>query len=295
VDTQTDQFRLIQRVKDETFEVELISQYSLLLQIGKDTFRFCITDQKKNRCLWLEDYKFSEILPTTRLLGQLEVIYDSHPVLRAGYWSEVRLSVINNCFSLVPAALFDEEQLQNYLGLVCHTDFKGEELFSYKHTALDAVNAYYAEKVIADWFRKAHPNKGISVLHQTSSLLEGVLANSDPANTQQVFLNVENDFFHLVVLKNKALHFCNYFEYANDVDFLYFVMFVFDEFQLNPDKDKVTIWGELMPDSAIFNKLYRYVRNVQFGNKPQSLRFGYVFDDTFDHRYFDLYSMHLCN
>ncbi len=295
MNTHIEQFRLIQRVKDETFEVELISTYNLLLQIGRNTFRFCITDQKKNRCLWLEDYTLSEILPTARLLGQLEVIYDSHPVLRAGYWNEVRLSVMNNCFSLVPAALFEESQLKSYLNLVCHTDFSGEEVFSYKHTALDAVNAYYAEAQMVDWFRKAHPNKGLTVLHQTSPLLEGVLANNNPGHNQQMFINVEKDFFHLVVIKDKALHFCNYFEYSNDVDFLYFVMFVFDEFKLNPETDKVTLWGELMPDSAIFNKLYRYIRNIQFGSKPQSLRFGYVFDDTFDHRYFDLYSMHLCN
>jgi hypothetical protein len=289
-----EQYRLSQKVKDDTFDVDLISQYNLLLQIGADSFRFCVADTTRNRCLWLEDYKFHYKLPAAQFLEQLAAIYDDHHVLKAGFWNEVKVCFKSSCFTLVPLSLFNEEHLYDYLKLVCEPDSQLEEACYYKHSALDAVNVYSIDKQIKEWFQKNHSNKGINVLHQSSPLIEGAMRSRDATLTSEIFINVEKDYFHMFVFNGTNLQFCNIFNYVNDVDFIYYVMFVLDELKLNADTEKVTIWGELMPDSAIYNKLFRYIRNLNFGTKPASLSFSYIFDEVFDHRYFDLYSMHLC-
>jgi hypothetical protein len=69
---------------------------------------------------------------------------------------------------------------------------------------------------------------------------------------------------------------------------------VMQEQKLNPDQDPVTVWGDITHDSALFTILRKYVRNVNLGKKPQTISYSYKFDDVFDHRFFDLYSLHLC-
>jgi hypothetical protein len=40
--------------------------------------------------------------------------------------------------------------------------------------------------------------------------------------------------------------------------------------------------------------MQKYIRQVKFGKKPQDIGYSYKFDDLFEHRYFELYSLHLC-
>ncbi len=66
------------------------------------------------------------------------------------------------------------------------------------------------------------------------------------------------------------------------------------ELNLDPETCKVILYGELSLDSAIFNLLYKYIRYINFGSKPNQIQFSYRFDEIMDHRYFDLYTLHLC-
>ena len=111
---------------------------------------------------------------------------------------------------------------------------------------------------------------------------------------KSVFIVAEKNTLTILVKKSKRLEFCNTFHYTTPEDFIYFVMFAFDQLKLNQDTTPVTLWGEITPDSAVYSKLYKYIRNISFGNKPSTLSFGYQFDEVFDHKFYDLYNMHFC-
>ncbi len=66
------------------------------------------------------------------------------------------------------------------------------------------------------------------------------------------------------------------------------------EQELNPDQDVVTIWGDLLHDSDLFDILRKYVRHLQLGKKPTSLAYSYKFEEQFDHRYLEIFSLHFC-
>jgi hypothetical protein len=73
---------------------------------------------------------------------------------------------------------------------------------------------------------------------------------------------------------------------------VYYTILVMQELGLNPDEDELTVWGELMPDSAIFSLLRTYVRHVRFGPRPGNVHYSYRLNDVFEYRYFDLFSLH---
>jgi len=293
--TATKKYRLNQKVKDEKFEVDAISQYELGLELGMDGFRICIVDVEESRCMWLEDYRFSSIFFTEQLLDQLQHIYDDHQVLRAGFWKSVRLSVRNQPFTLVPGSLFRKEQVEKYLDLVKDDPTTEDQTVRhYRHPGSDMVSIFALDIRVVNWFEQIYPSLNVTFLHQTSALVEGIVQNGEYSNFKSLYIYVESSYLTIVVNKEKSLEFCNTFFYASVQDFVYYVMFVMNELKLNPEMVKVILYGAIAHDSAIFEQLYKYIRHVSFGTKPKSLRFSYTFDEIMDHQYFSTYNIYLC-
>ena len=288
-------FRLTQKVKDEQFDIDRIAYYHLSLQIGASRLRFCIHDLQKNRCLWLEDYTLEPQESAEFQLPSVQEIFETHPILQAGYWKEITISFVNRKFSLIPASLFQEENREDYLRPVTSIDSTTEQVLHFKHIGADIINVFPAPYAYTQWFKSRYPNKTLRMVHNTSALIEGALRNSEPAGmAKKMFLNIEENHVTVLVTRGKVLEFCNIFPYTNESDFIYFVMFVIDELKMNPEVDATVVWGELMPDSKLYDKLFKYIRNISFGQRPSLLSYSYHFDEVLDHRYFDLYCAHLC-
>ena len=288
-------YRLNKRIKDDTFDVDNISQYNLFIQISNTMFRICVTDTERNRCLLLEDYKLDAINFPEQLITQLELIYDDHHVLKAGYWKSIKVAMKGMNFSLIPNSLFDKNYLKEYLSLNCTLNTEPEEgFYYYSQKSTDAVNIFSADKKIISWFTKMYPSKNVQVVHHTAPLIEGVMFNGNDLAERTMFLHVEQNYLTILVKNKKTLEFCNTFYFSTAEDFIYYVLFVFDQLNLNQEQTAVTVWGEVTHDSLVYNKLLKYIRDVSFGEKPSSMKFGYWFDEVMDHNFFDLYSMHLC-
>ncbi|MFN6944363.1 MAG: DUF3822 family protein [Cytophagaceae bacterium] len=288
-------YKLNQKIKDEKFNIDLIPRYNLSLQVSHILFRICITDTEDNRCLLIEDYQLNSVKDHNELLEVLKDIYDNHHLLNAGFWKSIKLGIKNMNFSLIPHSLFDQEYLADYLSINCKKELLSKEnLYYYKQNSTDAVNIFSADKQIIKFFTEAYPLKKIQVVHHTSPFIEGVLIGGNGNKEKKLHILVENNFMTILVNSSKKMEFCNCFNFTSTEDFVYFVMFVFDQLNLNPETTEVTLFGEIATDSSIYLKLSKYIANLSFGNKPSNLYFGYQFDEVFDHRFFDLYNMHLC-
>ena len=288
-------YRLNKKIKDDSFNVDHIADYCLFIQVNYNLFRICVTDTLRNRCLLLEDYKLSGINFPEELAEQLELIYDDHHILKAGYWKSIKIAIKSNNFSLIPNSLFDKNYLKEYLALNCTLHAEPQDsYYYYSQKSTDAVNIFSADKKIINWFSKMYPAKNIQLIHHTSPLIEGIMLSGAAAQDKEMFLQVEQNHLTILVKNNKTLEFCNTFYFQTAEDFIYYVMFVFDQLQLDQENTSVTVWGEITPDSLVYNKLMKYIRKVSLGAKPNSMKFGYFFDEVFDHNFFDLYSMHLC-
>lgn len=287
--------KLMQKIVDEQFDTEQLVYYSLSIQVNFSLLRFCIIDNMQLRCLYLEDYQLSDVSTNEELTEQLDFLFDNHTLLKAGYWKSIHVAIKDTQFTLVPTALFAKEYIQDYLNLTTNTENKNEQQAqSYLHLQKDITSVFAISTHLVDWFNKTYPTQKIKYINHTSSFLEGIFQLSNRKQEAEVFIQVEQHFLTIAVTKNNQLQFCNGFTFNSSEDFVYFILFVYDQLQLNPEQTQLTIWGEILDDSDSFNKLYKYIRFIKFGDKPKSLTFSYVFDELHDHRYFDLYTMHLC-
>jgi hypothetical protein len=282
--------RLNHKINSADLDVNLLSQYGLYLLVEEKNLRACIVDSTSGKCLLLEDYRFSSSQDITK---QLQELYEDHKLLNAGYWKNISLSVRGKGFVLIPQDLFDETVAAQYLDFQTSVVPAGAEVHYTAHPAIGSVCVFWADTHIYNWAKETYKNHQVKLVHQVGAFLEGILSQENGSESV-ISLCVENKYLSIVVTRDKKLQYANSFHYNSPQDFVYFVMFVIDELQLSAEQCFVKLYGEISPDSSIYSLLFKYVRNVQFGQKPQGIQFDYLFDEILEHRYFDLYSMSFC-
>lgn len=276
-------------LRDETLALDNLAAYNLYITAGAAGLRVGVADVRRNKFVVLEDYAPQT---ATSLAGQLQALAAHHDLVGQTGWNSVRLAVQNRHFTLLPAPLFRAGDEAAYLRLHHRVDPQHETTHSYAHPGRELVSIFAAEKALADWFRAVYPTGRL--LHQTSALLEGLMHQSDAAAPRRLYLSIGHHELSIVVLKDKRPEFCNVFAFSSPEDLIYYTILVMQELQLNPDQDPVMVWGDLMHDSELFTILRKYIRHVKFGNRPFDIGYSYRLNELFEYRFFELYSLHLC-
>ena len=289
------EFKLIKRVKDEKFSVDNLHDYNLLLQVGPKDFQVCVTDPIRSKCLLLEEYRLTGVKNYTDLVEVLTKIYDGHHILMAGFWNGVKVAVKNKKFTLISSSLFVKDHLFEYLSFNCQINPQADKLYYYKHTKTDAITVFAVNRKLVDWFNGLYKNITVQVIHQGSAFIEGILNNDDHSHDKSLFIFADGAVLHLMVGKDRKLEYYNQFTVHSINEALKYILLTMKAFQLDPDRGKVLLWGNIDSNSSFFKALYKFIRNVSFGNKPKYLKFNYAFDEVFDHNYFDLYSLYICD
>lgn len=286
--------KLVNKLKDESFSVDSISNYCLLLNMGYSSFDFAVIDTATNKCILLEEYTFIGVNSDEDLISHLESIWDSHHVLLAGFWKKVRLCIKNQNFTFIPNSLFDKNKIVDYISFSSYFDEEKENAVMYKHLSTDAVNIFSYPKSIESFLQKKYPKIKFETTHQTSAFIEGVIRDNKFDKGKNMFLNVDYDHIVITVIENKNLFYCNRFSFTSSEDFIYYIMFIYNELGLNPEEVKLNIFGEIAPNSPLYDAINKYIRHSSFGKRPKFLNFSYHFDEVFDHKFFNTYAIHLC-
>jgi len=256
--------------------------------------RLAIADAQRNKILALEDFELSAVFSALQVSEQLNLLAEENEFLTNTSWNEIRVAVKNQNFTFIPETLFEPAAAQHYLNLHAEFDDANEEILTYRHPKIEAVSIFTLDSYLIKWFEETFTRKKLQFMHQTSPLIEGVLNEHQRSLQKKTYLYIEQNNLSILLAQDGRLEFCNQFYFASPEDFIYYTLLVMQEQKLNPDQDPVTVWGDLTHDSALFTILRKYIRNVSLGKKPQNIGFSYKFDEIFNHRFFDLYNLHLC-
>lgn len=290
----TSSSKLVKKLKAGSFSFDKLPSYSLCLQVGVRDFQFAVINKQTNSCLVLEDYKLENIKTINSRLEAIRELYDRHPILTATQWDSIKLSFKTHKFTLVPSAHFLPEVSSDYLALNSEIKTKIEDVYYYKHISSSAVNIFAADKRVIQWARGIYPGKNIQILHQGSAFIEGIITYNDHSHEQTLFTYFDRGILHIAVTLKQKLLFYNQFAARTNEDFLKYILLVFKELQLSPKKNNLVVWGFLKNDAPQIEFLKKYIRNISYGEKPSYLKPTRGFEELENHRYFDLYSIFLC-
>lgn len=172
--------------------------------------------------------------------------------------NELTIRHLTDGFSyvLVPAALYQEKNKEKYLDFLGIKEENSVVCVDYIELA-DAYNVYCMPKPVDKDFR-----------HPTSVLLESLIKdNLERTDDARIYLNVKNQCFEMIVLKEAKLLFYNYFRFKTKEDFLYFLLFSVEQLHLDAGSIPVYFLGMIEDKSAITDIVSRYFRDIRFMNK----------------------------
>lgn len=228
----------------------------------------------------------------------IEVLPDlikEHPVLSTGPWQEIHISINSPSFTLIPQALFRKEYASSYLALMRGNALPPHEFAQvHAHESEGFVSVFNLEHALVDYFSGVYPLQPSILVHQTSALIQAT-ANLDRhmLTPNNIWLYFEDEFVSIIYRCDHALRYCNRFGYKNVQDLAYYVLYVLDEQQLNPQAANVVLYGEITPFAEAYSELSRFLPNLSFGRVPAGLALADEFEELPEHRYLSLYGLSL--
>jgi len=216
---------------DRTFDETRTMDYDLVLQVAERSCAYSIFDHSKNSYIALEAYDIS-------LSGLTEQAHWMKNPFRS-----VHFIVENNRSTLIPEVLFEESEKETYLNFSLEHD-ENEKIRFDKLGRIEVVNIYGINEILANETVTIFPDA--KICHLSSVLIESIWMNFKNLITdKQIFIFVRLTDFNLLIFDRKQLIYSNAFHFRAPEDIVYFVIFVMEQLNLNPEEIPVTLLGNI--------------------------------------------------
>lgn len=261
---------------DENFRPENAFAYALTLEVEKKSCRFSLMEVDKNRFVGLGDFR-----------APFEEVIHSVDWLRNSFHS-ARVIISNSRSTLIPAALFSKEESLSYLDFNFEKNDQ-EEIFNDELRNLQIRSVYCIQGDQYKMLKSYFPDAAIS--HVSTVLIESLFTHFKNLFGQgKIFLNVRTGEFDLIIFKGKGLQYFNSFKFKVSEDLLYFLIFVMEQLNLNPEETPLVLLGDTEKKSELFDLVFRYVRNVEFVVRNETCSYSYVLNEIPSHKYYTLFN-----
>lgn len=129
--------------------------------------------------------------------------------------------------------------------------------------------------------------------HASSTLIDTLVANNKNQTGKKLFVHVQETHFETLLIDGKNLIFYNTFNYHSPEDFIYYLLFAFEQLQLNPEKIETILLGEIEKSSAVYTVTQKYIRTLKFAERSVDADYSYQLQTLPKHFYFTLFNSYL--
>ena len=257
--------------------------YIMTIQQSLDGLSFVILDTAENKFIALKHYHISE---KNISLETLLVELQEKESWKLEDFKNVNILIDNNNNTFVPKEYFQEEMKENYLSLlnIEHSNVLTDEINS-----SDIINVYSSQDKL-DFL-----SDNVKTYHSSSILIKKLIKEFSSRNPEtRAFVNVKNNSYELIILNNDKLIFHNYFSFNTKEDFLYFLLFTFDQHNIDNESIPLYFLGFIEEKSSIVDLCSRYIRNIRFFNRDNDFNYINELNSVPYYYYYTLYSFTSC-
>ncbi|MEM6321129.1 MAG: DUF3822 family protein [Bacteroidota bacterium] len=273
-----------------SFSIDKIANYKLSILCGIDSLSYCIRDQS-NTVLILKQFDlFTDISGENeaRFLDKLGEVWTKESMLALPF-PDVHIAFVHPHFTLVPNKLYQSDKKAVYLDAVRDKPSIPYSFYSNSLPSIAATLVFNVPQFAIDFFESKykHPHYYNSV----NSLVNKIAHKRKNQTDKQVWLNIYPSRLQIALFEGPILLFANQFEFQSENDFLYYVLLVYNQFKLAVEKTPLLISGQLVKQSAIYKKLYRYIRNLSFVSVSDTYQLTTHLTEKPPYFFFDLLSV----
>ncbi len=246
-----------------------LTNLDLSIQLSLSGLSFCILNKDSKTIIGLKELNFEKSLNPLELLDELKTLFDKEDVLK-NHFNSVTIIHDNDLSALVPKPLFDKNHLADYLKFnskILKTDFIAHDPIL-ENNSINVyvpyvnINNYIYDKFGAFTFK-----------HKSSVLIASILQIEKEATDTKVYVHVGFNHFEIIVTEKGKLTLYNTFSYNSKEDFIYYILFTAEQLNLNPETLNLVLLGDITENDTLYNIVYKYIRNVNFGNRYDNFKF----------------------
>lgn len=255
-----------------------------------DSFLYSVTDAEQ-KVLLLKSYSLSNTTSPQQIPGErIFQIFEQDGLLKMPY-AYVKVAFLGQQQTFVPNRLYNPDKKATYLHHVAGVK-TSTEIYSDDLTLLKAQNIYTADRATYNFIAQMFPN--IQCYHLSSALFLGF---REKAHYEKItfFVNVRDAHLQLFLFKGKSLLYSNMIIFQSVADFTYYIMMLFEQFDLSPATLAVNVSGAFQEGGKLHRSLSQYVKFIQptlpAGKLtiPESIK-----SQITVYKFFDLMSIPLC-
>ncbi len=269
---------------DEAYDAALSGTYQLAVLLGMDGLSYCILDPGKNKYLLLESYSFLNIYNYSSLCDTLGNLVKQSKFLNEKFKRTI-VAFDGAKSTLIPAPLFENGDKENFMKFN-HT-LEGDEITLVDNLkGLGAKNLFAMPKSLQAKIGELFP--GAELHHSSSAIIDSLLGKYKNQPGKRAIVHVQASHFEVLVMEGASMLFFNSFRHQTSEDFIYYLLFVCEQLKLNPENIDLVLLGEVEKNSTLYNVVYKYIRNLKFGERPEGFTYSYKLNEAPAHFYYSL-------
>lgn len=174
----------------------------------------------------------------------------------------INLAKVN--FTLCPDSMYDANDARTILEFNCGDSKKQPLLIDDLTSTIKLI--YTIEEDLKSTCDKLFPQHQIK--HHIT-VLGKLFLNAEEFLKEDVFLHISQGTITIIVKQQQRILLANHYQAQTNEDVLYYILFIIEQFQLNPFSTQLSIAANFPANDELLSLIKKYIKNVRLvsGNK----------------------------
>lgn len=282
-------FVVNQKLRHPDWENAKNQALSIIIQIKSQGIRILLLSANFKEALGFDEINFTRKLNFVQQIEQIQA-FTTDSLLSETNPQKVYLVLDSEVFTLCPSALYVESEKELLLQQLARPTYK-TDCFADLQPNTDFHLIHAIPTLWTDWANQLYTASEC----EWHSILGGLLANGkklSASSTQPIMLaHIDSSHLYILGFEMGNVLIANRFSYQSENDLLYYMLLIIEELKAKPEEIRVILTGNILSGSLGFEKLSRYIANLEFGKHLNGFEIPSGLDALHHHNYMDLASL----
>jgi hypothetical protein len=267
----------------------LAKNCTLSIQVNQNGLTYCVVDRAANLFVQLKHFVFEHVHLTGDMVRMIDEAF-SKDVILGMQFGTIRFMMYTQQTTLVPDAFFDAGHMVDFLKFNHAGDTDHEIFENLVNSDIHNVFALPGEVI-------ALVNKqftGVEYLNQTTPFLRHIFNLPLNCSKKAIYISMNPAFFDIACMEEGKLILYNTFQYGNENDLLYYIMFVCQQVGVDPQTIPLRLAGEMSSKLTYYELIKEYFPGTRYDELIAVPALAPGLRQVSTTRYFNLLNMQLC-
>lgn len=230
----------------------------LVIEISENLIQFSEFQSEQNKPLYICHYPIENTL--NHSLSEHFISAIKHFQFSKKSYQHVYVNYFNSQFTLCPTSFYNSDNNRSLLEF--NTGSVGDKLILCDDINADIKLIYAVDESLKSSLDIIFPHH---LIKHTLTVLSKMMLQTEELVKENIILSIHSNYIEVVLKQEQKLILANQYSIKTQEDVLYYVLFILEQYQLNPLTTTITVVGNLDSNSSLIGSLKKYIKNIRLG------------------------------